>query len=242
MAWTKVKTVTVCGVGILLAVGTTAVVVKEINEPTAPVIRITGKGQIELFGGAGKSRVVETANLVIETDGKAYRMSVDSTGHNNLTNGVYDVRAEYGSDGRDFFELSDRLSPLHRTHAGFGGFAHPGRFPYTDEAPPSVVHAAWLAYCSRDYFNQSSNHTGFQLVGEFSGFWPAFVTNLPTYWPDSTLPQKMIGWSRNWWIPPRTDSFQPLQAVELKQYRKKESTDADTALKWLLINLAQLTR
>jgi hypothetical protein len=114
--------------------------------------------------------------------------------------------------------LSDQLSVLHRTHAGIGGFADPGRFPSEREVAPSVVQAAWLAYCSRDYFDLSGNQTGLMLGSIFSYVWPGYVTNLVTYWPGSTLPQSITGWSRNWVILPRTNSLQPMQAAELKQY------------------------
>jgi hypothetical protein len=86
-----------------------------------------------------------------------------------------------------------------------------------DEFPPSVVLAAWLAYCSSDYFNVLSNQNGFEL-GNHPMTLPGLVTNLPTYWPNSTLPQSITGWSRNWWVLPRTNSLEPMQTVELKQY------------------------
>jgi hypothetical protein len=98
-----------------------------------------------------------------------------------------------------------------------GGFAYPGRLPVSDNVP-EVVKAAWLAYCSKDYFNDSSNQTGLKLFRQFSMVWPDFITNQVTYWPDSTLPQSITGWSRNWIVGDRTDSNQPKQAEELKQY------------------------
>jgi hypothetical protein len=48
--------------------------------------------------------------------------------------------------------------------------------------------------------------------------WPDYVTNLVIYWPNSTLPQSITGWSRNWVIEQRTNSLQPTKAFELKQY------------------------
>jgi RNA polymerase sigma factor (sigma-70 family) len=216
MAWSKAKTAILVGVGVLLVTGATTAVIKEIIAPPTSYLKIEGKGQIELYGFNGESRVVETGDLVILTDGQKYRISIVSKGHNNLTNDVYDLTAEYGYDGKDIFVVADRLSPLHWTHEGFGGFAYSGRFPYMDEFPPSVVHAAWLAYCSSDYFNQPINQTGFKLGSSMN--WPDFITNLPAYWTNSTVPQSITGWSRNWVIRQRTNSTQPIQAIELKQY------------------------
>jgi RNA polymerase sigma factor (sigma-70 family) len=218
MAWTKAKTAIVVGAIVLLAAGTTTITVEKIIAPAAPFIRIEGKGQIELYDYYGKPRVVETGNLVILTDGKSYRMSIVSEGDGILTNNVYDMNADYGCDGIDTFMLSDQLSLFHRTHDGFGGFAYSGRFPNNEFIPPSVVDAAWLAYCSKHYFNTPNHQTGFRLFGDFSMVWPDFITNQVTYWPDSTLPQSITGWSRNWIIGDRTNSNQPKQAMELKQY------------------------
>jgi hypothetical protein len=47
---------------------------------------------------------------------------------------------------------------------------------------------------------------------------PDFITNQVAYWTNSTLPQSITGWSRNWIINPTTNSNQPKQALELKQY------------------------
>jgi RNA polymerase sigma factor (sigma-70 family) len=216
MAWSKAKTAILVGVGVLLVTGATTAVINEMIAPPASYLKIDGKCQIELYGYGGKSRVAETGNVTILTDGQQYRISIVSRGHNNLTNDAYDLTAEYGYDGKDIFVLSDQGTPLLQTHEGFGGFAYPGRFPYM--APPLTVPAAWLAYCSSDYFNLSTNQTGLKFWGDFSMIWPDFITNLPTYWPTSTLPQSITGWSRNWVIRQRTDSRQPIQAIELKQY------------------------
>jgi hypothetical protein len=213
MAWTKAKMAIVAGVGVLLAAGTTAVAVKEIIAPSPSYVRIHGKGQIELIGN-GQPRVVETGEVEIQTDGKAYHISIVSKGHSNLSNDVYDVTAEYGCDGADLFEVSDRLSYSHRTREGVGGFAYPGRFTFMDNA---LLHAVWLAYCSRDYFNLPSNRTGLQLGDQFSYIWPDFTTNLPSYWSNSTLPQTLTVWSRNW-VVHRTNSAQPIKPIVLKQY------------------------
>ena len=214
MAWTKAKMAVVVGVGVLLAAGT-AITVEKIIAPSSPFIRITGKCQIELY--TKPPRVVETGQVIILTDGKSYHISIDSKGEGRLTNDVYDVKAEYGSDGIDSFVLSDQISVLHRTHEGFGGFAFPGRLP-ADAFAASVIKAIWLGYCSSDYFNISNNQTGLQLGENFSMIWPDFVTNQVTYWPTSTLPHSITGWSRNWVIAKRTNSLQPLQAIELPQY------------------------
>ena len=218
MAWTKMKTAIVAGAIILFAAGATTITVEKIIKSAAPFIQIEGKGQIELYDWHGKSRVVETANLVILTDGKSYRISIASEGHSGLTNDVYDMNADYGCDGIDTFVLSDQISPFHRTHDGWGGFAHPDRFPGEQFSAPAVVDAAWLAYCSKDYFDASNHQTGFRLFGDFSMVWPDFITNQVTYWTNTTLPQSITGWSRNWIIGDRTDSNQPKQAVELEQY------------------------
>ena len=214
MAWTKIKTAIIVGVGILLATGTATVTVEKIMAPM-PFIRIVGKGKIELF--AQPPRIVETADMVILTDGISYRISVVSKGHSGLTNDVYDSTAEYGSDGQDTFELSRWLSYFHRTPDGVGGFAYPGRLPDSDDAP-EVVKAAWLAYCSKDYFSVSNQQTVFRLFGDFSMVWPDFITNQVTYWTNSTLPQSITGWSRNWIVGRRAEPNQPRQALELKQY------------------------
>ena len=220
MAWTKAKTAIVAGVGILLTAGTATIAIKEMAPP-APFIRIVGKGQIELYNYFNKARVIETANMTIWTDGKSYRISVVSKGDGTLTNDADDMQAQYGSDGIDTFMLSDQTSFFHRTREGFGGFAYAGRFPNSRGAPkyiPLVVQAAWLAYCSSDYFNISGNQTGLKLGNELSLIWPDYVTNLVVYWPNSTVPQNITGWSRNWTLLPRTNSLQPKVAIELKQY------------------------
>ena len=220
MAWSKMQTAIIVGAVVLLAAGTTAVTIEKIISPR-PFVRIDGTGQIVLYSGV-KSLVVETARMTILTDGKSYRISLVSKGRGTLTNDIYDVTTDYGCDGTDLFEVSDRLSPLHRTHEGIGGFAYPERFPggfFGDhEFPPTVVQAAWLAYCSRDYLNIPTNQTGLPLMG--IGFSPApdYITNQVTYWTNSTLPQRITGWSRNWIIADRTNSLQPMQAIELPQY------------------------
>jgi hypothetical protein len=173
---------------------------------------------VELFDFSGKSRLVETARLSIQTDGKLYHISIVSKGAENLANDVYDETAEYGYDGKDLFVTSDRYSPLTRTRGALGGFAYPERFPFMDEVPPAPIQAAWLAYCSRDYFNTGTNQTGLKVTGDFSMVWPDFITNLPSFWTNSTLPQSITGWSRDWIALPRTNSLQPIQAIALKQY------------------------
>lgn len=212
MAWTKAKTVIVAGVIVLLAAAPITFSAAKMSAPTPPVIRIVGKGQIELY--TKPPRVVETGNLVILTDGKSYRISIASKSHSGLTNDVYDINADYGSDGIDTFELSTRLSLFHRTHEGFGGFAYSGRFP----GGVPVVEAVWLAYCSKDYFNISRHETGLGVGEEISMVWPDYTTNRVIYWPGSTVPQSITGWSRNWVIGYITNSNQPKKAVELKQY------------------------
>ena len=239
MAWTKAKTAIVASAIVLLAAGTTTITVTKLIAPAPTYLKIEGKGQIELYSkvligpsskisdeelkriqGINKqmktvSRLIETADISILTDGKSYRISIVSKGHSNLTNDFYDMTADYSCDGIDNFVLSDKLSYFHRTQEGMGGFAYSGRFPVS---APSVVAATWLGYCSKDYFNVSSNKTGLKLQGEFSTVWPDFITNQVTYWTNLTLPESITGWSRNWIIAGRTNSNQPKQAVELEQY------------------------
>ncbi len=241
MAWTKTKIAILTGIGILLATGTTVVTIKAITAPAPRFIRIEGTGQVELFTallmdavhapGTNDqsmveqhnrqrktiSRVVETSDLVILTDGKSYLISIASQGHSKFTNDVYEETAQYGCDGAEIFILSDRLSPIHRTHDGLGGFAYSGRFPYMDELPPSPVEAAWLGYCSKDFFNLP-DHIGLGQPRALTRGDDDFTTNLFAFWPDSSLPQSVIGWSRNWWLLPRTNSDEPLRAATLKQY------------------------
>jgi len=216
MAWTNAKTAVVVGVGVLLAAGTTIITVEKIIAPAVPFIRIEGKGQIELY--TQPPRVIANADIAILTDGKSYRISIVSRGEGKLENDAYDLRAEYGSDGVDLFVVSDQLSPFHRTHEGVGGFAYAGRVLGNDNFVPLAAQAVWLAYCSQDYFSNSNHQTGLKLFDGFSMAWPDFITNQVTYWPGSTLPQSITGWSRNWIMGVRTNSDQPKQAVELKQY------------------------
>jgi RNA polymerase sigma factor (sigma-70 family) len=218
MAWTKMQTAIVAGTIALLLVGATTVSVHEILVKPAPFLKITGKAQLELHGN--KTWVVETADMAIWTDGKSYRISIVSKGDPSLKNDADNMQADYGSDGLDTFVLSDEPGPLPRTPQGLAGFASAGRFPTSWTLPyvPMVVQAAWLAYCSSDYFNVSSNHTGLKMGDEFSDIWPDYVTNIVGYWTNSTLPQNITGWSRNYALFPRTDSAQPRVAGELKQY------------------------
>jgi RNA polymerase sigma factor (sigma-70 family) len=220
MAWTKTQTAIIAGAIALLTVGVATVSIDKIlTKP--PFVKITGRGQIEHYNNFNKTRVVETADMTIWTDGKSYRISIDSKGDGTLKNDADDLQAQYASDGIDTFVLSDQLSPLHRTPEGFGGFAYAGRFPNSRTDPyfvPLVVQAAWLAYCSRDYFNVSSNHTGLKMGNELSLVWPDYVTNYAAYWTNSTLPQNISGWSRNLALFPRTNSTQPMVAGELEQY------------------------
>jgi RNA polymerase sigma factor (sigma-70 family) len=214
MAWTKAKIAVITGVTILLAAGTTTVALQEFAFP-ASYLRIEGKGKIESM--PGQPRLVETADFVILTDGNKYRISIVSKGYSGFTNDAYDITADYSSDGQDFFVLTDRMSPIHRTPGGFSGFAYSGRMPSADEVPSEPVYAAWLAYCSDGFFNAPANRTGLRL-GEGSMIWPDFVTNQPTFWPGSSLPENITGWSRNWIIKQRSSSLEPIQAIELKQY------------------------
>jgi RNA polymerase sigma factor (sigma-70 family) len=220
MAWTKAKTALITGVIVLLAAGTTTIAVKQLASPPASYLRIEGKGTIELMPG-DKPRLVETADLVLLTDGIRYRITVVSQGHTGLTNDAYDCTVDCGCDGRDFFAFMDRkLVPLPPAQPGaLAGIANPGRFPTEAEIPKAPIQAAWLAYCSSDFFNLPTNRTGSEFNHSISSIlWPDFITNLPTFWPDSTLPKSITGWSRNWIIQGRKSSQDPMQASELKQY------------------------
>ncbi len=223
MAWAKAKTAVVSGVVVLLAAGTTTVAVKRMITSPAPFVRIVGDAQVLLY--TKQPEVVGRAKLVILTDGKSYRISNDSEEVSSQkalkkTPGerwAYDVKEEYGCDGTDLFLVSDRPSPLNRTNDGLSGFAFPGRFPGDDASP--MVQAGWLAYCSSDYFKTSSHQTGLQLAVGFTAMTlPDYITNQVTYWPDSNLPKTITGWSRNLEVLPRTNSLQPIETIELKQY------------------------
>ncbi len=73
MAWTKMQTAIVIGTTIIFAVGASAIVVDKMITPSTSFIRITGHGQIELY--TVPPRIVETAQMVILTDGKSYHMT-----------------------------------------------------------------------------------------------------------------------------------------------------------------------
>jgi RNA polymerase sigma factor (sigma-70 family) len=218
MAWTKVKTTIVISLSIILVSGTAAITAKRIFAPSTPFLRITGKGQVELY--TKPPRIIANADFTILTDGKSYRISIVSKGEGKFENDAYDIQAEYASDGVDLFVLSDQISPFHRTHEGRGGFAYPGRVLGNGNFVPLVAQAVWMAYCSRDYYNDSNHQTGFVLEDGFSMVRPDYVTNVVNYWPNSTLPRAITGWSRNQIALPRTDSRQPVQFVELNQYPK----------------------
>ncbi len=168
MAWSNTKTPIVAGATALLMAGAATVSIDKFLTKSGPFVQIKGKGQIELYNSYyNKSRIVETANMTICSDGKSYRISIVSEGDGTLTNNADDMQAQYSSDGTDTFVLSDQVSPLHRTHEGFSGFAYVGRFPNETIFPqytPLVVQAAWLAYCSDNYFNISSNQTGLKIT------------------------------------------------------------------------------
>ena len=232
MAWIKAKNVVVAGAVILLAGSVTTVAVKELVFPSACYLRIEGKGKIELMPG-DQPRLVESADFVILTDGIRYRISIVSKGHSGLTNDAYEYTADYGCDGHDLFVLSDQKSPLHPTSEGLSGFAYPGRTPTQDDYSSAPISAAWLAYCSSDYFAGPTNRIGLNLR-EGSMIWADFVTNQPAFWPGSSRPKSITGWSRNWVIQQRTNSLDPIQAIELKQYpsgfKAWQFTAADTVV------------
>jgi RNA polymerase sigma factor (sigma-70 family) len=207
MAWTKMKMAVMVGVGVLLAAGTATVTVEKFIAPSAPFIRIEGEGQLEI-NTKPNPRVVETSQLVILVHGNSYRITSVTQSENNHSHD------EFGYDGTDVFLMSDRASALVRTNGGISGFAYSGRFPGIDrvDAYPAIQ-AAWLAYCSSDFFDASNNQTGLALNEFLNWSSPDYVTNQIAYWPTSTLPQTITGWSRNLVILP--NSTQP---IELKHY------------------------
>lgn len=215
MAWTKAKTAIVAGTIALVSIGSATVLVDKIVWPPQ-FVEISGHGQIELF--TKPPRIVETAKITIQTDGKLYNLKIVSSGDGILTNNADDMSAEYGSDGIDTFVLSDRFTPFHRTRDGMGGIIFSGRFPReaTAQYVPLVVQAAWLGYCSETFL--TNNQTGVKLGNSFSMIWPDYVTNLVTYWTNSISPQSVTGWSRNWMLGYRTNSLEQLKAIQLDQY------------------------
>jgi len=123
--------------------------------------------------------VVETARMVILTDGKTYRISMDSAGSGGLRKDAYDLKADYGSDGQDTFVVSDQVSLYNRNHDGWSGFASAGRVPNGQRFVPPAVQAAWLAYCAGDYFNQTNHQTGLDMGLQSSMIWPGYITGRP---------------------------------------------------------------
>jgi hypothetical protein len=175
MAWSKAKTAIVAGAVVLLAAGTTTVTVEKWIAPAPSYLKIAGIGQIELFGN--QPRIIETAQLQILTDGKSYRISIASKGGGTLTNDAYDMNSDFASDGIDIFELTDQTSYYNRTHEGLSGYANLGRFPnsYSSGFVPLTMQAAWLAFCSKDYFTIPTNQTGLELLGQISVIWSALL-------------------------------------------------------------------
>lgn len=195
----------------------------------ATPIRIIGEGQLELINLIDHtSHVVETASLVIVVDGSQYRISSKSIESEEM-------KDEFGSDGIDTFLVSDRHSPFNRDGKGWTGYAFSGRLP-SDCSP--IIQAAWLGYCSGNYFNSSSNRTGLALSYLVLPWSPAdYVTNLVTYWPGSTLPLAITGWSRNW---VKMSLNRPPE--ELKQYTNGFKVWTFTASDDVVIGAVRLPR
>jgi RNA polymerase sigma factor (sigma-70 family) len=221
MAWTQAKTALMAGAAILLGAAAAALAVEEFRLPSPSYLRITGKGTMAFPNNLNAPWVIESADMEILTDGTSYHLFITTKAEGraaNLVSNGYNRKAEYGSDGTDLFEISDG-STVNETGDGLGGFAYPGRYPSPDErAMLPFLRATWMAYCSQDYFNAASNQDRFVLGNPGPSSPAGWITNRVTFWPASSLPQRIVGWSRNWWIPPRTDSRQPLQAVVLEQY------------------------
>jgi hypothetical protein len=160
----------------------------------AAPVRIVGEAQQELINSITHSADVNvTASLEIIVDGAKFRISSKSIGDHRSS------MDEFGSDGTDVFLVSDRGSYFNRDGKGASGFAYPGRFPI-DCAP--IIQAVWLGYCSDGYFQDASNETGLDLSTLIIPMTPpTFITNLVTYWSNSSLPSGIEGWSRNLVIP-----------------------------------------
>jgi hypothetical protein len=111
----------------------------------------------------------------------------------------------------DTFIVDDgRNTILTHGESGISGFIYSDRFPVNCSI---VIQAAWIGYCSRDYFQSSSNQAGLCLSTGLGWTPPEYVTNIVHCWPDTTLPQSIVGWSRNIVTLPGR-----VEPVELKQY------------------------
>jgi hypothetical protein len=164
------------------------VLVSELIGEGAP-IKITGEGQIVLINSETSAEdVFETANLTIIVDGPLYRISCDTVMGNV-------GKEEFGSDGIDSFSVNSLITPWNRDGKGLTGHASSGRFPQ-DCSP--IIQAAWLGYCSKDYFDKTNHTIGLALRKVILSMSPPeYVTNLITYRAESTLPLTITGWGRN---------------------------------------------
>lgn len=99
------------------------------------------------------------------------------------------------------------------------------------------MQTAWLGYCAENYFKNATNHTGLALSEMLAWTPPENVTNVVTYWPNSTLPRTVTGWSRNWITLPGNE-----QPVELKQYPEGFKVWKFTATDDVLVNGTRFPR
>jgi len=159
----------------------------------ATPVKIIGEAQVVLINSQTSAEdVYETGSLTIIVDGDTYQISCNTLGDHK---GDHAGKEEVGSDGIDNYMINSSISPWNRDGKGQTGYAFSGRFP---RECSQMIQAAWLGYCSKNYFGKSNTLTGLALQHGILSMSPAeSVTNLVTYWPESTLPQAIKGWSRN---------------------------------------------
>ena len=164
-------------------------------------VRIVGTAQLTLVSAVSSTHnAIETAKMVILVDGHKYLISYEST------MGATGIKEEIGSDGIDTFVVQQEGEGKPQ------GLIYSGRFPVNESI---LVQTAWLGYCSDGFFENVSNCVGLPMSDVLSWTPKEHVTNRAVYWPGSTLPQTIIGWSGNWvQLPGRKDPIQLTQYPE----------------------------